>query len=128
MREGEVQSLLTRADDMNQVIAEEAPTAPSRYQTTALAVIRHLAHYANQIQLGPEYLEVLDDLEERIVNPSNTPSARLLAYVKDGSLTEYALRRARHYQQAALETLHPFRGFEDGRIYTADELRAALAW
>lgn len=128
MREGEVESLLARADAMNMAIAEESPTAPSQYQSTALAMIRHLEHYASQIQLGPEYLEVLDDLEERIVNPANTPSARLLAYVKDGSLEEYALRRARRYQQAALGMLHPFRGFEEGRVYTADELRAALAW
>ncbi|MFR0507384.1 glutamate--cysteine ligase, partial [Limosilactobacillus reuteri subsp. suis] len=47
-------------------------------------------------------------------------------YVKDGSLTEYALHRAKRYQQAAQETIHPFKGFEDGRIYTADELRKEL--
>ncbi|MDM8333486.1 glutamate--cysteine ligase [Limosilactobacillus panis] len=124
----EVNPLLGKADQMNQTIAEELPTAPSRYQATALAVIRHLERYANQIQLGPEYAEILEDLEDRVVNPATTPSARLLNYLKEGSLEEYALRRARRYQRAALEQLHSFRGFEDGRIYTAEELRQALAW
>ncbi|WP_367333360.1 glutamate--cysteine ligase [Limosilactobacillus sp.] len=128
MKESEVTPLLDKANQMNQITAAEEPTAPSRYQATALAIIRHLEHYANQIQLGPEYSEILEDFEDRVVNPMTTPSVRLLNYVQDGSLEEYALRRARRYQRAALETLHPFRGFEDGRIYTADELRKELAW
>ncbi len=89
---------------------------------------KSLERYANQIQLGPEYSEVLEDLEDRVEKSTNYPECyKLLNYVKDGSLTEYALRRAKRYQQAAQETIHPFKGFEDGRIYTADELRKELA-
>ena len=51
---------------------------------------------------------------------------QLLNYVKDGSLTEYALRRAKRYQIAAQESINPFKGFEDGKIYSSDELREAL--
>ena len=118
--------MLVTADKMNEVVAEENPQAICRYQAKARAVLKSLERYANQIQLGPEYSEVLEDLEDRVENPLTTPSAKLLNYVKDGSLTEYALRRAKRYQQAAQETIHPFKGFEDGRIYTADELRKEL--
>ena len=126
LKENEVEEMLVTADKMNEVVAEENPQAICRYQAKARAVLKSLERYANQIQLGPEYSEVLEDLEDRVENPLTTPSAKLLNYVKDGSLTEYALRRAKRYQQAAQETIHPFKGFEDGRIYTADELRKEL--
>lgn len=127
LKDDEVNPVLTLANQMNEVVAEELPTDPCHYQAKALAVIKHLERYANQIQLGPEYSEILEDLEDRIINPVTTPSAKLLKYVQDNSLTAYALRRAKRYQEAALETIHPFKGFEDGKTYTADELRAALA-
>ena len=69
---------------------------------------------------------MLKYLEDRVENPLTTPSAKLLNYVKDGSLTEYALRRAKRYQIAAQESINPFKGFEDGKIYSSDELREAL--
>lgn len=127
LKENEVEEILTNADKMNEAVASEDPRDVCQYQGKARAIIKSLEHYANQIQLGPEYAEILEDLEDRVENPTTTPSAKLLRYVKDGSLTEYALRRAKRYQQAAQETIHPFKGFEDGRIYTADELRQELA-
>lgn len=126
MPESEVDGVLKQADEMNRVVAEEDPREHSKYEATALAMINELEHYANQIQLGPEYSEMLEDLEDRVVNPLSTPSARLLNYTKDGSLEAYALRRAKRYQEDALESLHPFHGFENGKVYTADELRKAL--
>ena len=88
---------------MNEVVAEEDPRENCKFQATARALVKSLERYANQIQLGPEYAEVLEDLEDRVENPLTTPSAKLLNYVKDGSLTEYALRRAKRYQVAAQE-------------------------
>lgn len=127
LKDDEVNPVLDLANQMNEVVAEESPTAACHYRTKALALIKHLERYANQIQIGPEYAEILEDLEDRVINPATTPSAKLLNYVQDGSLTAYALRRAKRYQEAALETIQPFKGFEDGRVYTAAELRAALA-
>ena len=127
LKDDEVNPVLAQANRMNEVVAEELPTDACHYQAKALAIIKRLERYANQIQLGPEYAEILEDLEDRVINPATTPSAKLLNYVQDGSLTAYALRRAKRYQEAALETIHPFKGFEDGKTYTADELRAALA-
>lgn len=126
MPEHEVDEELAKADQMNRIVAEEDPRKESRYQSTAIAMVKRLEHYANQIQLGPEYSEMLEDLEDRVMNTLTTPSARLLNYVKDGSLEKYALQRAKRYQAAALESLHPFTGFESGKVYTAEELREAL--
>lgn len=123
----EVDQILAKADKMNEVVSEEEPDKPSHYQATALAFVKELERYANKIQLGPEYEEIMDDLEDRVLNPKTTPSAKLMTYVEDGSLTPYALRRAKRYQSAALESLNPFRGFETGKIYTADELSKELA-
>lgn len=122
----EVDEVLKQADECNRVVAEEDPREVTQYQSTALALIKRLSQYANQIQLGPEYTEILDELEDRILNPLLTPSAQLLNYVEDGSLTKYALQRAKRYQEAALESLHPFHGFEGGKIYSTAELKEAL--
>ena len=126
LNEDEVNDILKNSDQMNEVVAEEDPRQDCTYKTTARALVKSLERYANQIQLGPEYVEVLEDLEDRVENPLTTPSAKLLNYVKDGSLTDYALRRAKRYQAAAQESINPFRGFEGNKIYTADELRKAL--
>lgn len=126
MTTSEVDEVLKQADERNRVVAEEDPREVTQYQLTALALIKRLSQYANQIQLGPEYTEILDELEDRILNPLLTPSAQLLNYVEDGSLTKYALQRAKRYQEAALESLHPFHGFEGGKIYSTAELKEAL--
>ena len=126
MPEAEVDDVLKQADERNRIVAEEDPREKTQYQATVLAMIKRLAQYANQIQLGPEYTEILDELEDRILNPLMTPSGQLMNYVQDGSLEAYALQRAKRYQEAALESLHPFHGFEDGKIYTTKELKAAL--
>lgn len=55
--------MIARADEMNEHVALEDPTAPCEYAPTAKALIRHLQLFVNQIQAGPEYQEILDDLE-----------------------------------------------------------------
>lgn len=125
LKPNEVNRVLETADRMNEEVASEDPRSICKYQNKARALIKSLERYANRIQLGPEYQEILDDLEDRVENPLTTPSARLLNYVKDDSLEEYALRRARHYQRAAQESIIKFEGFED-RQYTAAELKEAL--
>lgn len=122
----EVNRVLTAADEINREVSIEEPTQVSKYQDRAQAFLRTLERYANRIQLGPEYAEILEDLEDRVDNPLTTPSAKLLNYVKDGSLKEYALRRAKRYQEAAQESIHQFQGFEDGKILTAKELKEQL--
>ena len=76
-------------------------------------MIEHLKVYVDLIQAGPEYQELIEDMEYRVKIPMNTPSARLVRHIKDDSLTHYALKRAKAYQKSALLALHPFRGFED---------------
>lgn len=122
----EVNRVLDNADEMNDVVAKELPTEPCHYQNKALAMIKSLERYANQIQLGPEFSEILEDLEDRVINPKTTPSAKLMNYIENGSLESYALRRARRYQEAAMESLHPFQGFADDHIPNADELKREL--
>lgn len=125
LKESEIQRVLATADQMNEEVASEEPRSLCKYRNKARALIKSLEHYANRIQLGPEYQEILDDLEDRIENPLTTPSARLLNYVENDSLEAYALKRARRYQDAAQESIIRFEGFED-RQYTADELKKAL--
>lgn len=82
--------------------------------------------YANKIQLGPEYQEEIEDLQDRVENPLTTPSAKLITHLKDGSLTEYAMRRAKRYQESALQSIRPFKGFENKTKLSADQLKHEL--
>ncbi|BAP86496.1 glutamate--cysteine ligase [Paucilactobacillus hokkaidonensis JCM 18461] len=126
LHEEEVNKVLLRADQMNEEVATESPDAVCKYQTSARAMLARLERYANQIQLGPEYQEELEDLEDRVENPRTTPSARLTAHIKDGSLSEYALERAKRYQNSALQSINPFHGFESQKKLSANDLKEQL--
>ena len=123
----EVNDVLAQADEMNAKVASEDPRTHSEYEERALAMMHALSSYANALQLGPEYVEVLQDLEGRIVDPLTTPSAVLLQHVEDGSLTKYAVKQAKRYQQAAQQSLRPIKEFAEGRILSEEELKTILA-
>lgn len=122
----EVNRVIARADEMNEEVSEEHPNDVSKYQASARAFLNSLEMYANKIQLGPEYQEELDDLLDRVENPLTTPSAKLITHLKNGSLTDYALRRAKRYQESALQSIRPFKGFENQAHLSADELKHEL--
>lgn len=60
---------------MNEEVSEEHPNDVSKYQANARAFLQSLEMYADRIQLGPEYQEELEDLQDRVENPLTTPSA-----------------------------------------------------
>ncbi|WP_288527917.1 glutamate--cysteine ligase [uncultured Secundilactobacillus sp.] len=122
----EVAKVMTRADEMNENVATERPDQHCQYEAAARAMLQRLERYANQIQLGPEYQEEIQDLEERVDNPSNTLSARLMTHVSHNSLEAYALKRAKRYQDSALQTIRPFKGFNNKRNLSAEELKTEL--
>ncbi len=126
MKPKEVNKVVKRADEINAEIAMEKPNSISKYQSMARAILNSLETYANKIQLGPEYQEEIDDLQDRVENPATTPSARLMTHVKHGSLTDYALKRAKHYQAEGLQTIRPFKGFETHSNMSAEELKNEL--
>lgn len=122
----EVEKVIRRSDEMNEIVSVEEPTSVTKFQAKAKALMRRLELYANQIQLGPEYQEELEDLEDRIENPYTTPSARLMTHVKNDSLEDYALTRAKRYQNSALQSIRPFKGFDQKRKLSAEDLKVEL--
>lgn len=69
LKESEAGRVIARADEMNEHVALEDPTASCEYAPTAKALIRHLQLFVNQIQAGPEYQEILDDLDTESTIP-----------------------------------------------------------
>lgn len=65
---------ITRANQLNEAVAVERPTEPTKYAPTALAFLERLELFASQLQLGPEYLEALEDMTDRVNRPDLTPS------------------------------------------------------
>ena len=52
-------------------------------------------------------------MTDRVNRPDLTPSGQMARFIKDGSLTEFGLRRALRYQKSALQSLATFKGFEN---------------
>lgn len=126
LNKNEVKDALKVAEQRNELVALEDPTKPSQLTEVATALIEHLKVYIDLIQAGPEYQELIEDMEYRVKIPMNTPSARLVRHIEAGSLANYALQRAKGYQKSALLALHPFRDFEDQAKLSAEELKAKL--
>lgn len=126
MNPEEVEKVIARSDKMNEEVSEEHPNDISKYQANARAFLQSLEMYADRIQLGPEYQEELQDLQDRVENPLTTPSAKLITHLQDGSLEQYAIQRAKRYQQSALQSIRPFKGFEGKTKLSATELKKEL--
>lgn len=126
MNPEEVEKVIARSDKMNEEVSEEHPNDVSKYQANARAFLQSLEMYADRIQLGPEYQEELEDLQDRVENPLTTPNAKLITHLKNGSLEEYAIKWAKRYQQSALQSIRPFKGFENKAKLSANELKQEL--
>ncbi|MEE8825689.1 glutathione biosynthesis bifunctional protein GshAB [Lentilactobacillus sunkii] len=126
MNPDEVEKVIARSDKMNEEVSEEHPNDVSKYQANARAFLQSLEMYSDKIQLGPEYQEELQDLQDRVENPLTTPSAKLITHLKDGSLEAYAIKRAKRYQQSALQSIRPFKGFESNAKLSANDLKNDL--
>ncbi|MHA8110427.1 glutamate--cysteine ligase [Lactobacillaceae bacterium Melli_B4] len=125
LKPSEVVKTLDRANQMNDTVALEKPDECT-YSIHAKSLIRQLKFFVNSIQAGPEYQEIIQDMELRVKYPQLTPSGQLSERIKNDSLVEYAVKLGQEYQDGALQALRPFRGFEDNNQPTADDLKEYL--
>lgn len=113
MQTKDVSATIQRANEINEEVATEDPTTHSQYEIAGKNFLNRLFQFANQIQLGPEYLETLETMMDRFDNPANTISGQLVAHLENGSLLPYMTKRAAHYQDGALMAMRTFNGFAD---------------
>ena len=113
METSDVNATIQRANEINEEVATEAPTSHSQYEIAGKNFLNRLFQFANQIQLGPEYLETLETMMDRFDNPANTISGQLVAHLENGSLLPYMTKRTAHYQDGALMAMRTFNGFAD---------------
>lgn len=122
----QVAAKLAEADRRCDQIALENPFEQTAYHDEAQAFLDKLQLFGDQIQWGPEYQEVMDTMQDRLDHPGKTPAAFLAEQVRDGSLTDFALRIAERYQKHALRNIRPFKGFADKPTLDEGELRQNL--
>lgn len=123
----EVNKVIARADAMQEIVATEDPSSHTAFEAEGLAFLNQLYRFANQIQLGPEYLEALEEMIDRFENPTKTLSGQLVQHLVDGSLLAYVQKRANHYQDGALMSIQHFNGFEDMQTpLSAEDLKNNL--
>ncbi|UQS86011.1 glutamate--cysteine ligase (plasmid) [Nicoliella spurrieriana] len=125
LRQSEVNEALNRANQLNDEVASEDPSQ-FNHQFQARAFLSRLRLFVDQIQAGPDFEEVIQEMEERVEHPELTPSAKLVKHIKNGSLVEYAVKKGIQYQKSALIALRPFDGFDTSKQPTSDELKEYL--
>lgn len=111
---------------MNETVALENPKEQTIYQREGQELMEQLQTFGATIHWGPEYQEVLDTMQDRLDNASQTPSATLSDHIKNDSLKLYALRMGNRYQNRAHKNPTPFKGFAEHPDMVADELRQEL--
>ncbi|MBW1606265.1 glutamate--cysteine ligase [Lactobacillus sp. Sy-1] len=124
---GDIIKQLDEADQKNDRVALESPDEHCEYENEAKALINNLRSFTNQLELGPEYLEVIDMVTDWIDHPTHTISGQLLPQIKDNSLLEYGLKQANRFQSDALAGKYVFNGFKtgDGKL-SVSELKQDL--
>ncbi|UQS85922.1 glutamate--cysteine ligase (plasmid) [Nicoliella spurrieriana] len=125
LKQSTVNEALTEANRVNDEVASEHPNH-FNHQVQARSFLRRLQLFVDQIQAGPEYDEVLQEMEMRVEHPELTPSAQLVKQIKNGSLVDYAVKTGMKYQQSALVALRPFDGFDTTKQPTSEELKKYL--
>ncbi|MHA8111328.1 glutamate--cysteine ligase [Lactobacillaceae bacterium Melli_B4] len=125
IKTSEINNTLEHANQMNDTVAEEKPDECT-YAAQALAMIREIEKFVDDIQAGPEYQEILQEMEIKIKYPELTNSAQLAKHIKNGSLIDYAVELGEKYQDGAKRALRPFRGFEDEEDISAEDLKRYL--
>ncbi|MHA8263534.1 glutamate--cysteine ligase [Lactobacillaceae bacterium Melli_B3] len=115
------------ADAMNERVALERPDQHCEYESKALELMANLRLFVNSLALGPEYIELLDELTAQIHDPRLTLGGQLLPQIKNHSLLNYGLKQARTYQAAAESAHDRFDGFLDNQqSVSAAELKQGL--
>lgn len=69
LNKSEVSEALAVADKRNEIVALEDPTKKSQLSEAAIALIEHLKVYVDLIQAGPEYQELIEDMQYRVKIP-----------------------------------------------------------
>lgn len=81
----------------NQTVALESPTAPTQFQSEGEQIFREMRDMAAALQVHTEQADIIDDLEEVLMHPELTPSAKLLTHMVDGSLMKFGQSVARKW-------------------------------
>lgn len=100
---------ITRANQLNEVVAVERPNRADQMHQRRWP-FRTTRALCQSASVGPEYLEVLEDMTDRVNRPDLTPSGQMARFIKDGSLTEFGLRRALRCKAPAI--LATFKGLK----------------
>ncbi|GLB47535.1 glutamate--cysteine ligase [Philodulcilactobacillus myokoensis] len=114
MNQAQVTSMAEKARKMNEEVALENPTNTTSYADEAHQFIHELLTFTNQFNLGPKYLEILNDLDHQIDCPKLTINGHLSTYIKNGSLLDYGIKQAVKYQKHGLQNPFDYDGFKNG--------------
>ncbi|GLB47594.1 glutamate--cysteine ligase [Philodulcilactobacillus myokoensis] len=127
LKTSSVNDVLAEADKRNEEVTLESPLSKCKYYEEGLQFIKQLRTFASKFQVGPDLKEMLSDMEFRLNHPRMTPSGRLLDHIRNHSLLDYGMMRAKEYQKYALESNYKYQGFKDKHgLVSEDELKKHL--
>ena len=118
---------LQEFNQMNEQVALESPDEHCRYQDAILAFLKELKQFAATIQASQSVYDMLDRFETITYQPSLTTNARLANEIQNNSLTAFAIKQARLFQQRSALAKNVYEGFRHGKVPSAEELAQALS-
>lgn len=116
-----------KAEKMNEKVALEPAQSMTGYQNEAINMMNNLQNFVKSIGLSVNMQRTLNELNQRVINPSITLSAQLCNEIEDNSLIKYAISRAEMYQNGALQDQRRvYKKSLDGQDVTDEELQEIL--
>jgi len=115
-----VDQVLAQGHALNEKIALSHPLEPLPDQAMAETkdIIKALDQLVQHFGLGDYHQDLVKQVKAAFADPSQTLSAKLLPYIKDKSLADFALNKALAYQDYDWTAHYALKGYEEMELST----------
>lgn len=122
---------IDKGSQMNEEVACENPFSQTVFKEEGLTIVEEMRKMAESLSLGKEYLTIISNAKEALIDPNQTLSAKITKRLKEGeSFLDLGQSLSKQYKQEAWEKPFLLRGFETMEMSTQlllfDALQAGL--
>lgn len=114
----DVDASLATAHALNNQIALSHPLEALPSEADADSVIKAMKEVILHFHLGPEYAQLVENMEEAIADPSLTLGGQLLAHIQDQSLENFGRQQGKIFHDYAWTAPYALKGYENMELST----------
>lgn len=117
---------LADSNAANEEVALEEPTSPCHYEGQINSFLDQLSTFAAAVQAGQDVYDLLQRIKFKVAHPQQTVGGQLVAYISEGSLSGFALKRAVDYQERSGRAVNVYQEFGDRKVLSPRALKRIL--